>query len=161
MKQISIKIVIVYLALLFRFHIAAFAQDLSAADFLYEIGKEYYEEGDYPQALHELKKALLAEPEHIRAQALIEVIEEDLLTPDELQAEVEREDAMMQALEEAEDMDVDSGVAAEVFGVEDITRNHITNQHHTIGLHLLNPAEKRKSHILRKWSKAWRRNSKP
>jgi tetratricopeptide (TPR) repeat protein len=97
-----IKIAAVCLGLLLSFHIAACAEQSDAVDFLYEIGKHYYEQGDYDQALHELKKALMVDPGHQEAQALIEVIEEELLTPAEIEQEVAREEAMIRALEQAE-----------------------------------------------------------
>ncbi|MCQ9208195.1 MAG: pilus assembly protein N-terminal domain-containing protein, partial [Omnitrophica bacterium] len=66
-----------------------------AAQFLFEIAKEYYDQGDYPSALHEFKKVLLIEPEHKGAREYIEFIEE-------IKAEEEitfREEVMERAIE--------------------------------------------------------------
>ncbi|MEA3560919.1 MAG: tetratricopeptide repeat protein [Candidatus Omnitrophota bacterium] len=46
------------------------------ADFLFQLGKKYCEEGNYQQALRELNKALLINPGHKQALKYIELIEE-------------------------------------------------------------------------------------
>ncbi len=81
---------------------SAFAEVASAADALFELGQEYYEEGNYKEALHELKKALLANPEHIQAFTYIQLIEEELGLSEEEIEEMTREEVLKQALEEAE-----------------------------------------------------------
>ncbi len=108
------------LVLLFILNPAALAQGSRAADFLFEVGKEYYEQGDYEQALHELGKALLVEPGHTRALMYIQLIEEKLgLAQEEEMEEIEgyaeelaREEAMERALEEAEARIAPSVIAA-------------------------------------------------
>ncbi len=104
-----IKIVIVYLGLMLSFNIAASAQDSRAADFLFELGKEYYQEGNYKQALHELKKALLVEPEHAGALGYIQMVREKLGLPEEeleeagaAEKELDRQEVIAWALEQAE-----------------------------------------------------------
>ena len=111
MKRLPLKIAIVYFGLMFIFNPAAFAQGKhsSAADFLCEIGIKYYERGDYKEALHELKKALLVEPQHKQALTYIRIIEKELGLPEEEAEEIPvsveefaREEAVAWALEEAE-----------------------------------------------------------
>lgn len=98
--------------------VSAFAQEYSStADILFEAGKNYYEQGQYEQALQELGKALLAEPGHTLARMYIEIIEEELALAAaekeiEIGIEIEeeaaasaddaaRERAMIEAIEQA------------------------------------------------------------
>ncbi len=46
-------------------------------DFLLEIAEKYYERGNFKEALHELNKALLVEPEHQEVRRFIEKIEKE------------------------------------------------------------------------------------
>lgn len=114
MRKEVIVSIITYLALVLAFSQAAVAQEHPrVAEFLFETGKEYYEQGDYEQALHELGKALLADPDHVKALKYIQIIEKELglleKDIDGLQISVEeigqvkaREEAMEEALREAE-----------------------------------------------------------
>lgn len=68
------------------------------AQFLYEIAKEYYNFGDYDQALHEFKKLLLLEPSHEGARKFIELIEEERRE----KARTLRDKAMAEAIERLE-----------------------------------------------------------
>ena len=54
---------------------------------------------------------------------------QDTIVQDSQEEHLEVGEALAEAGVEV--LDVDSGDAVEVFGVEDITQNHITNQHHT------------------------------
>lgn len=113
------KIFLICLGLMLLFTPVAYAQGATAADVLFEAGKKYYEQGDYEQALHELRKTLLVEPQHAQAIMYIQLIEEGVGLPDdlylhpvgvsrveegiiEISAEELREEAMILALEEAE-----------------------------------------------------------
>lgn len=108
------KITIICTGLMLLFNLAAFAQGSRAADFLFEIGKEYYDRGDYQQALHELEKVLLVEPGHAKALMYIQIIEKKTgLAKEEIpiSEEINRAEAVARALEEAE---------AEVFAEEEV-----------------------------------------
>lgn len=56
------------------------------ADFLCEKGTRYYENGMYPEALQEFKKALLANPKSAVAQEYVEFIEKKQLKPSSYRA---------------------------------------------------------------------------
>ena len=108
MKRIPLKIAIVYFGLMVIFNAPAFAKEgSSAADFLCEIGIEYYERGAYREALHELKKALLVEPQHEQALTYIRIVKE------KLGSAFAREEAVAQALEEAEEKEAAEPVVEE------------------------------------------------
>ncbi|MBU3934305.1 MAG: hypothetical protein KKH11_06550, partial [Candidatus Omnitrophica bacterium] len=122
MKRLALKIAIVYFGLMVIFNAPAFAKEgSSAADFLCEIGIEYYERGAYREALHELKKALLVEPQHEQALTYIRIVKEKLGLPEkeeieqaQVSAEVfAREEAVAQALEEAEEKEAAEPVVEE------------------------------------------------
>ena len=82
------------------------------ADFLCEIGIEYYKKGDYADALHELNKALILEPNHKTAQKYIRIIQDKLGTekipPFSLQrpslTKEERDAVIFKALEEFDEV---------------------------------------------------------
>ena len=59
-------------SLLFLSSSPAYSEDLS--DFLCELATKYYERGDYPNALHEFKKALMINPHNRTAQKYIAII---------------------------------------------------------------------------------------
>ncbi|MBN2097133.1 MAG: tetratricopeptide repeat protein [Candidatus Omnitrophica bacterium] len=126
MRQLSaVKAVLFCLGLFLAFQAAAWAQHSSVAEVLFDAGKKYYERGDYQQALHEFEKALLADPEHARSLAYIQIIEKELgLEPTEIEEETDyfefdqarepeevyipeeeiaREQALAEALEQAEE----------------------------------------------------------
>ena len=90
----------------FVFSLFAFAQDsASLADFLFQLGKEYYEEDNYQQALRELNKALLINPRHEQALKYIGLIEEKTGLREKgviREKAVIRKKAITQSLEEAE-----------------------------------------------------------
>ncbi len=111
MRRVLIKIVCLELILMFVFCISALARESTgAADFLFETGKEYYEQGNYKDALHELEKALMVNPQHAQALLYIRMIEKEL-GPGELEEQWQeaqdlesaaRESAVTWALRQAE-----------------------------------------------------------
>ncbi|MFH1199346.1 MAG: PKD domain-containing protein [Candidatus Omnitrophota bacterium] len=52
----------------------AFAFTNSVSDYLYEYGVDRYQAGDIPDAIHELKKALIANPANDKARSLLNKI---------------------------------------------------------------------------------------
>ena len=101
--------IIICLSLVFVCKTAACAQSASVADALFEMGKEYYEKGNYKEAVHELNKALLANPEHAQALMYIQIIEKELgVAAEEIEEigvsfeEFERQEALALALHKAE-----------------------------------------------------------
>ncbi|MCQ9207844.1 MAG: tetratricopeptide repeat protein [Omnitrophica bacterium] len=90
MKGIVTISIAIYIGLIFNMSTFAFAEVASAADALFELGQQYYEQGNYKDALHELKKALLANPDHVQAFTYIQIIEQELGLSEE---EISREEA--------------------------------------------------------------------
>ena len=130
MRQVAVFIATICFSLMLIFNITAVAQSASVADFLFETGKEYYEWGDYQQALHELEKALLVEPDHAQALMYVQLIKEKLgFSAEELARPVRkepsngaREEAMGRALKQTEEKVV---AAEEGLIKEELRRNII------------------------------------
>lgn len=107
--KIAIKCFSFLLGLMLIFNIATFAQDSALTEFLFETGKKYYDQGDYEQALHELGKVLLVEPQHPEALRYIRLIEEklgigeeEIEQTQEFQEELFRQEAVGWALQQLE-----------------------------------------------------------
>lgn len=110
MRHMVVKTGIISFMFVFVFSSFGFAQKLKAGDYLFQLGKEYYDHGDYPQALHELSKALMADPVNEKAAVYVAKIKERLALPDKeidegfllMKRQLNRKEAMNQALGELE-----------------------------------------------------------
>lgn len=68
------KVIVSTIAFILFLGNLSFAQT-SVSEYLYEIGKIYYYQGKNDEALHEFKKALLADPDNVLAKFYVEKIE--------------------------------------------------------------------------------------
>ncbi|MEA3328645.1 MAG: transporter [Candidatus Omnitrophota bacterium] len=92
----SIVFIVVCLTVMFIFNLPAFSQNhMGTAEFLLEMGKEYYKQGDYQRALVEFNKVILIEPENRRASLYVQIIEEKMALEEE---GLSRQEAVKRAL---------------------------------------------------------------
>ena len=77
-------------------------QGNAVAEYLYIIGKEYYDEGNLEQAIHELKKALMVDSEHSLARKYLEKAEK-ILNDRALKIREERRKELAEDLEKAKE----------------------------------------------------------
>lgn len=124
----SVITMLLLLSPLLIFNPTTSAQSSSAADFLFETGKKYYERSDYQQALHEFKKAILAQPDHPQALIYIQNIKEKL---DSLQkqgqffepeGEIIREQTAVKPLLKAEAKAIPEKAAGELRAQQELSR---------------------------------------
>ena len=77
-----------------------------AANALFEIALQYYNRGRYANALHELSKALIIQPGHVKAKQYIQLIQAMRLPPTKekvsLPARDPREEMIKRSLDECE-----------------------------------------------------------
>jgi tetratricopeptide (TPR) repeat protein len=64
----------------------------ATASYLYDIAKNYYEQGNYREAIHEFKKVLLIDPKNKDAQEFIDFIKAELEMPKIIKEEVKLEE---------------------------------------------------------------------